>query len=212
MYSIAIFGGAFDPIHNGHLQTSLTLQEHFKFDAYIFLPCKTPTIKPATVATSKQRIEMIRRAIKNRNQNFKLDLREIERTTPSYMVETLESFRAEYPSASITLIIGYDAFLSLFKWHQWQKIITLAHLIVINRSEFAKQAIPEVMQQFLKKHQNENKTELLDTQSGCVFLFNAGNYEISSTSLRAEIKKGADVRKKLPYSVYKYIKHLGLYQ
>ncbi|KTC81775.1 nicotinate-nucleotide adenylyltransferase [Legionella cincinnatiensis] len=212
MYSIAIFGGAFDPIHNGHLHTSLTIQKHFNFDSYIFLPCKTPTIKPATVANSKQRIEMILRAIKRYKQNFKLDLREIERTTPSYMVETLESFRAEFPEASITLIIGYDAFLSLYQWHQWQKIITLAHLMVINRSEFTTQPIPEIMQQFLKKYQNENKQELLNTQSGSVFLFDAGNFEISSTSLRKEIKKGVNVKNKLPYSVYEYIKHQGLYQ
>lgn len=121
MYSIAIFGGSFDPIHNGHLQTSLAIQKYFNFDSYIFLPCKTPTLKPATVANSEQRIEMILRAINRYKQNFKLDLREIERTTPSYMVETLESFRAESPEASITLIIGYDAFISLSQWHQWQK-------------------------------------------------------------------------------------------
>ncbi|KTD59869.1 nicotinate-nucleotide adenylyltransferase NadD [Legionella sainthelensi] len=212
MYSIAIFGGSFDPIHNGHLQTSLTIQKHFGFDSYIFLPCKIPTIKPATIANSKQRIEMILRAINRYKENFKLDLREIERNTPSYMVETLESFRAEYPEASITLIIGYDAFLSLSQWYEWQKIITLAHLMVINRSEFSKQPIPEIMQEFLKKYQSENKMELLNTQAGSVFLFNAGDHEISSTSLREAIKKGADVKNKLPYSVYEYIKHQGLYQ
>ena len=211
MHSIAIFGGAFDPIHNGHLQTSLTIQEYFKFDSYIFLPCKTPAIKSATLANSEQRIEMIQRAIKD-HQNFKLDLREIERATPSYMVETLTSFRTKYPHASITLIIGYDAFLSLPQWYQWEKIITRAHLMVINRSEFANQPVPEIMQKFLEKYQNQNEMELLNTQAESVFLFDAGNYEISSTSLREEIKKGADVQNKLPYSVYEYIKAQGLYQ
>jgi nicotinate-nucleotide adenylyltransferase len=211
MYSIAIFGGTFDPIHIGHLQTSLTIQAHFKFNAYVFLPCKTPTIKAATVANTKQRLEMIRRAINN-HQSFKLDLREIERATPSYMVETLESFRTEYPDASITLVIGYDAFLSLPQWYQWKKIITLAHLLVINRSEFVKQPISEIMRKFLNDYQLNNKTELLNTQAGSVFLFDAGNYEISSSSLRADIKKGADVKNKLPISVYEYIKHQGLYQ
>lgn len=211
MNSIAIFGGAFDPIHNGHLQTSFTIQEHFNFDSYIFLPCKTPTIKPATKATSEQRIEMLRCAIAN-HQHFKLDLREIKRASPSYMVETLASFREEYPKASISLIIGYDAFLLLPQWHQWRKIIMLAHLIVINRSAFAKQPISEIMQKFLENYQNKNKKELLNTQAGHVFLFDAGNYDISSTSIREDIKKGADVKNKLPYSVYEYIKHQGLYQ
>lgn len=211
MHSIAIFGGAFDPIHTGHLQTSISIQTHFKFDSYIFLPCKTPTIKPPTLASNDQRVEMIKLAIQD-IPNFKLDLREIERDTPSYMVETLKSFRLEYPDTSITLIIGYDAFLSLPHWYQWEKIITLAHLLIINRNEFAHQPIPEVMQKFLEKYRSKSKTEFLNTQAGSIYLYDAGNYEISSTSVREEINKGADVKNKLPYRVYEYIKSRGLYR
>ncbi|WP_412756762.1 nicotinate-nucleotide adenylyltransferase [Legionella bozemanae] len=211
MHSIAIFGGTFDPIHNGHLQTSKFIQTHIKFDSYIFLPCKTPTIKPPTLANNEQRVEMLKLAIKE-IPDFKLDLREIERDTPSYMVETLESFRLEYPKSSITLIIGYDAFLSLPRWYQWEKIITLANLLVINRNEFSRQAVPKTMQEFLEKYQTKSKAELLNTQAGRVFLFDAGNYDISSTSIREEIEKGADVKNKLPHTVYEYIKDQGLYQ
>ncbi|HHT0593141.1 TPA: nicotinate-nucleotide adenylyltransferase [Legionella anisa] len=211
MHSIAIFGGTFDPIHNGHLQASKFIQTHIKFDSYIFLPCKTPTIKPPTLANNEQRVEMLRLAIKE-IPDFKLDLREIKRDTPSYMVETLESFRLEYPNASITLIIGYDAFLSLPRWHQWEKIITLANLLVINRKEYARQAVPEIMQIFLEKYRTRSKIELLNTQAGSVFLFDAGNYDISSTFIREEIEKGADVKNKLPQAVYQYIKDQGLYQ
>ncbi|PWY56255.1 nicotinic acid mononucleotide adenylyltransferase [Legionella qingyii] len=211
MHSIAIFGGTFDPIHNGHLQASITIQNYFKFDSYIFLPCKIPTIKPPSLANNAQRIEMINLAIKD-IPDFKLDLREIKRDTPSYMVETLLSFRLEYPNASITLIIGHDAFLSLPHWYQWEKIITLANLLVINRVEFADQPTPEIMRKFLKKHQSKSKKELLRTQAGIVFLFDAGHYEISSTSIREEIKKGAEVKNKLPYAIYEYIKSQELYR
>ena len=211
MHSIAIFGGTFDPIHNGHLQASISIQNYFKFDSYIFLPCKVPTIKPPSLANNAQRIEMIKLAIKE-IPDFKLDIREIERDTPSYMVETLQSFRLEYPQASITLIIGYDAFLSLPNWYQWEKIITLANLLVINRMEFANQAIPEIIQRFLKKYQSTSKDEVLNAQAGNVFLFDAGHYDISSTSLREAIKKGADVQSTLPYRVYEYIKSQELYR
>jgi nicotinate-nucleotide adenylyltransferase len=211
MQSIAIFGGSFDPIHNGHLQTSVTIQAYFNFDSYIFLPCKTPAIKPPTLANSQQRIEMIQLAIKDKH-HFKLDVREIQRDTPSYMVETLQSFRAEYPQASITLILGYDAFLSLPKWYQWEKIIFLSHLLVINRDEFTKQPVLKIMQEFLKEHQTKNKIDLLTTQSGTAFLFNAGNYDISSTSIREEIQKGNNVKNKLPRLVYEFIMTQLLYQ
>lgn len=152
MHNIAIFGGSFDPIHNGHLQVSLSIQQHFKFDTYIFLPCKMPTIKPPTLANNDQRIEMIHLAIKDFPE-FKMDLREIERPTPSYMVETLESFRAELPNDSISLIMGYDAFLSLPRWYQWEKIITLSNLIIINRLEFSHLHPSKTMEKFLKEHQ-----------------------------------------------------------
>ncbi|MFJ1267358.1 nicotinate-nucleotide adenylyltransferase [Legionella lytica] len=211
MEHIAIFGGTFDPIHNGHLQTSLSIQSSFKFDSYFFLPCKVPTIKPAASATNKQRIKMIELALKAYPQ-FKLDLREIERGSPSYMVETLQSFRKEYSNASITLIIGYDAFISLPRWHQWEKLITLAHIMVINRNEFLQHQTSELMQQFTSDYQCKDKTVLLNSTAGAIFMFDAGHYEISSTKIREEIKDDVNVGLQLPQEVYQYIKNEGLYQ
>ena len=210
MHSIAIYGGAFDPVHLGHLQTSVNIQNYFKFNDYFFLPCKIPTLKSPTLADNQQRIKMLELAIKN-YPDFKLDLREIERDTPSYMVETLESFRQEFPQASITLIIGYDAFISLPHWNQWDKLITLANILVINRNEYADEAIPELLQRFLDVYQKQDKTELLNKGAGTVFLFDAGYYKISSTGIREEIKRRKDVSSMLTTSVYQYIKEKGLY-
>lgn len=211
MQCIAIFGGTFDPIHNGHLQTSVTIQNYFNFNHYLFLPCKIPAIKPAALANNQQRIHMIELALKD-HTDFSLDLREIERDTPSYMVETLESFRLEYPKASITLVIGYDAFISLPRWHQWQKIISLANLLVINRDEFAQQELPEVMHEFLQKHQVTEKELIKTNRCGQVYLFDAGNYPISSTAAREALKRKKDVQDILPNEVYNYIKLQELYQ
>lgn len=211
MHHLAIFGGTFDPIHNGHLQTSLSIQAYFKFESYIFLPCKIPIIKPEALATDQQRIKMIELAIK-KYPDFKLDLREIERNSPSYMVDTLNSYILEFPEASITLIIGYDAFISLPHWHQWHKLIILANILVINRNEFATHPMPEVMHEFLAKYQEKEKSKFLNEKAGTIFLFDAGHYEISSTAMRKEIKKKKDISLQLPEDVYKYIKDEGLYQ
>ena len=211
MRSIAILGGTFDPVHNGHIQASLSIQSNFNFDSYYFLPCKTPTLKPPSSANTQQRIEMLQLAIRN-HPDFKLDLREIKRDSPSYMVETLTSFRKENEHAAITLIMGYDAFLSLPQWYQWERIIELANLLIINRNQFSTHPMPESISKLLMQHKTEFNTDLLTKPAGVIYLFNAGNYEISSTHIREELKKNKLVETKLPKEVYEYIKLQALYQ
>jgi nicotinate-nucleotide adenylyltransferase len=211
MRTIAIFGGTFDPVHNGHIETSKNIQTTFHFNNYYFLPCKTPTMKPATTANNLQRITMLELALKQLN-DFSIDLREMNRDTPSYMVDTLTTYRTEYKNASITLILGYDAFLSLPKWHHWEQIITLAHLLVINRNQFATTTIPEALQELLIKHKSKNKTDLQNNKAGIIYEFDAGNYLISSTEIKKELKNQLYIDEQLPIAVYQYIKEQKLYQ
>lgn len=211
MRSIAIFGGTFDPVHDGHIQVSLSIQSHFNFGSYFFLPCKVPTLKPPTLASNQQRVEMLQLAIQPYPQ-FQLDLREIKRDTPSFMVETLSSFRSENNDASITLILGFDAFLSLSQWHQWEKIIQLANLLIINRTSFAQYPIAKPVQELLKNHETKEKETLLTQKAGIIYLFNAGDYEISSTDIRKALSTNKQTKTMLPKEVYQYIKQRGLYQ
>jgi nicotinate-nucleotide adenylyltransferase len=210
MHTIAIFGGTFDPIHNGHLNVSLNIQTDFKFDSYLFLPCKVPTMKPSAIAKEQDRINMIKLAIKN-YPDFKIDLREIERDTPSYMVKTLESFRFEFPDSAITLIIGYDSFLTLPHWYEWEKLITLANILVVKRNECSKLELSNQMHDFLKKYQSMDKTSILKKSKGVIFLFDAGHYPLSSTEIRKKLKQKKDLGAVIPKEVYQYIKDEGLY-
>ncbi|TAL61872.1 MAG: nicotinate-nucleotide adenylyltransferase [Legionella sp.] len=211
MRSIAIFGGTFDPVHNGHIQTSITIQSQFHFDQFYFLPCKIPIIKPAAQANSDHRIAMLQLAAPL-VPNAQIDLREITRDTPSYMVETLQSFRQEYPNAALTLIIGYDALLSLPEWYQWEKILGLANLLVINRQQFAAEPVPEVIHTLLTQHLKDSQQDLLQSLAGKIVLFDAGNYPISSTEIRQLLSEGKKVDHKLPKAVMNYIREWGLFQ
>ncbi|HAT7833764.1 TPA: nicotinate-nucleotide adenylyltransferase [Legionella pneumophila] len=211
MHSIAIFGGTFDPVHNGHIKTSLAIQANFSFDSYYFLPCKSPAIKPPSFASSEQRVEMLKLALKP-YPDFKIDTRELDRDTPSYMVYTLQSFRQEYTDSSLTLIIGYDGLLTLPQWYQWEKIISLANLLVINREEFFQQPVPKSVQTLLNQYRNDDKNILLNHHAGSICLYNAGHYDISSTKIREQLKQHKDVKNNLPDLVYDYIKKQGLYQ
>lgn len=211
MRHIAIFGGTFDPVHLGHVGICEAIQSQFHFDSFYFLPCKIPTIKNPALASAEQRITMLRLALKNK-PHFELDLREIARDTPSYMVDTLSSYRSEYPQDSITLIIGYDALLSLPNWHQWNKLLELANLLVVNREPFANQSMPQPIQQLLNTHQNDTVKSLFNSQAGKIVLFDAGYYDISSTEIKKRIKNKQDVDALLAKDVQEYIREWGLFQ
>ena len=134
MKNLVIYGGTFDPPHLGHLNTALAIQDILHFDRLIFLPCKTPVLKQATLASSEQRVNMLKLALEGYS-NFDIDLREITRITPSFMVETLESFRQDLgDQVAITLCLGSDAFLQLPQWHSWRKILKLSNVLVIKRA------------------------------------------------------------------------------
>lgn len=211
MFSIAIFGGTFDPVHYGHLKTSINIQKHFKFDLFCFVPCKIPVIKAPSQATPEQRVQMLELALQDYPQ-FKIDTREIDRSSASYMVDTLKSFRTEHPKSAITLILGYDSFLSLTKWHQWERLTSLANLLVINREEYSNEKIPTPLQMLMTEHKGDNHTTLVHSESGVIQFFDAGHYELSSTKIREQIKKYNDLSDVMPIQVYEYIKKHELYQ
>lgn len=209
-HNLILFGGTFDPPHLGHLNTALAVQTHFGFEHFIFLPCKTPVLKKASTATCDERIHMIKLMIESFPE-FEIDLREIQRETPSFMVNTLQSFRKELgDEVSITLLLGMDAFLQLPQWHAWEKILTFCHVLVMKRAKIHAE-YGSVLKSLLTTHEVFDKTELLNHPFGKIYQYNAGKYAISSRLLRQKMKAEKDVREYLPEAVYEYIIEQKLY-
>lgn len=212
MKNILIYGGTFDPPHNGHLNTALAVQNRLHFNRFVFLPCKTPVLKKASLASGKERVAMLKLALED-YLAFEIDLREMTRDTPSFMVDTLASYRQELGHhAKITLCLGTDAFMQLPQWHSWQKILELSHLLVIKRPERKEQCMPDVIKKLLLTHETFDPDTLLTSPCGKIYRFDAGEYPISSTWLRSQIQAGHKVDKFLPAKVYQYIKTMGIYK
>lgn len=128
---IGILGGTFDPIHYGHLRIALEAMEEHKLSEVRFVPCKLPVHKKAPIASKQDRLKMLRLAL-NSDKRFKCDSREMERNTPSYMIETLESLQQE-TNEPLGLIVGSDILPTLSTWHRWEEITKRAKLLVMPR-------------------------------------------------------------------------------
>jgi nicotinate-nucleotide adenylyltransferase len=199
---IGILGGTFDPVHFGHLRPALEVCEQLGLDHVRLIPSRVPVHRPQPVAPLQQRIEWLQQVVAEVPQ-FELDLREVERDTPSWMVLTLESLAASYPRRALCLILGMDAFLQLEHWHRWEELLTLAHLVVTHRPGFPRPQQGGVAE-LLSRHETHLVTDLSrlpQHQGGAVLLLAVTQLEISATAIRQMVAQGEDPRFLLPDTI-----------
>ena len=128
---MAIFGGTFDPVHLGHLSVAWEAAELLDADVRL-MPASVPPHRPAPAADAAQRAAMLRAALQEQSR-LTLDTRELERSGPSYTIDTLIELRAEHGDRPLVLLLGADAFAGLPTWHRWRELFDLAHIGVLSR-------------------------------------------------------------------------------
>lgn len=128
MKKIGLFGGTFDPIHNGHWAIAFSAFKHLKLNQVLFIPCGIPSHRATPYAKNYQRLKMLRLALKN-NPFFKICDFELKKKTPSFTIETLEYLRLFYSikETEFFWIIGADAFLQIKTWHRWNDLFNLSN-------------------------------------------------------------------------------------
>lgn len=213
MKNILIFGGTFDPIHKGHIQVALKVQEDFNFDSFLFLPCKIPSLKANAKASVAQRLDMLKLALKEfPNPAFGIDTRELDRESSSYTLITLRSYRKELgEKLPLTFLLGEDSFFSFPFWENFEELPKLANLLVVSREE-QRSPMPKEIKELLKIHETHDKERLLCQPSGYIYQYHAGSYRLSSTAIREKIKNGEESSLDVPESVLKYIQEHKIYQ
>lgn len=188
-----IMGGAFDPIHNGHLILANSAYKAFHLTGVLFLPSLRPPHRAnRPTASYEDRIKMVSLAI-NRNSHYIVSRAEENIDGPGYTLSILEYFQKEYKRVKWFLILGTDNITLFDSWHKPDEIQKRAKIIVGNRpgfnDEFKKSSWADKVDQF--------EMPMID---------------ISSTQIRHNIKNDISVAGLLPDSVLDYISERGLYK
>lgn len=208
---VAFMGGTFDPVHFGHLRMALELKQALKADQFRLIPCGDPYHKTQRVSAADVRYEMLEWALRD-DPELILDDRELNRQGPTYSYDTLVSLRDELgPDVSLVMVMGMDSFLSLPRWHNWQQLTELGHILVVHRPGSDLELI-EPLQSWYAVHKAAELEQLRSNTNGFVFDLKKTMLEISATQIRGLLSAGQSPRYLMPDSVLEYINHNGLYR
>lgn len=195
MEKIGILGGTFDPIHNGHITLAKESQNQAGLAKVIFVPARVQPFKmDKTVTEPEHRLAMLKLAIDNID-GFEISDCELSSPDISYTFQTLRVMKKLYPEAELYFITGTDALLKIKLWKNAEEILTQYNFIVGNRPGYKEEALSLCIAE-LQRVYNTNIIKI-DGQLP----------QISSTEVRAELKKGF-----IPEAVERYIKEHEFYK
>ncbi len=187
---IGILGGTFDPIHLGHTQSAQIVAQELGLSKILLVPAHIPPHKTSADliphATAKQRAAMVELACR-RSSLFFCDTRELLRDGHSYTVDTLRELKQKYPNQPLCFIVGMDSLMSFTRWHQYQEILNLCHLVVNTRPNYPIEQINTETKALLSKYQTTDVSQLSLLASGTIFLAKPQFFDISSTLVREEL-------------------------
>ena len=208
---IGIFGGTFDPVHYGHIKPALSIKQALHLTQLRFVPNRIPPHRELPWLDVEQRLLLLKSAVQD-YPGVVVDERELKRSGPSYMVDTLASLHSDFPDESLCLIVGMDAFIGLPSWHRWRQILDLCHLVVTQRPGFSQTDMANQMKhadyQFLAGKITQDVSELASKDTGVILLQSVPQLDISSTQIREKLLKGDDVSQWLPEGIYQKLRGL----
>jgi len=208
--AVAIFGGTFDPVHYGHLRAASEVAEQLGVSDFRLLPAGQPPHRSATRALARHRLAMLELALAP-HADLSVDDREVRRDGPSWMVDTLISLREEVGDLPVMLCVGQDAANGLDRWERWERLLELAHLVVMTRPD-APPEYSDTLRDHLRGRFVDRTDALMDPPAGRVCNVDVTRLAISSTDIRDQLAGGQNPRFLLPSTVLAYITKHGLYR
>lgn len=201
MKKIGILGGAFDPIHKGHILIGQQAYEELGLDEIWVMPNGRPPHKSVADENSQNhRLAMIQIAINGLDYFHlnKFEMEEKERYYYSY--ETMRCFANLNSGYEFYFIVGYDSLMSLERWKCPEELLKYTKIVAFNRD-----------QRPVKELEDKSR-ELMKSLGGDIIVIDKEVLEISSTSIRAMIQSDIDIENVLDKDVHSYIIEHDLYK
>ena len=206
--TIGIFGGAFDPVHKGHVSSIIELKDKLDFSELKIIPCNIPAQKEKTIASNSERLQMLKLAF-DEFDNINIDSFELDKKGISYTVDTLEAITKKSKSGQhLTLIMGLDAFINLTSWKNYERILELSSILILRRPNYVLKK--NYLAQF--EHELTDDLEIFLNSKGKIIFFTLTQLDISSTEIKKAIKNNKSCDDYLDKKVLEFINDKSIYK
>lgn len=195
---IGVFGGAFNPVHNGHVNLAQKFTDFLDLEKMIVVPTSNPPHRVCSdFAPAKARIDMLNAAFSGNDKIIVSDI-EFRRNTKSYTYDTIIELKKLFPAAEFYLIVGQDQFLKFTEWYNYSSLLNEVVLCTAARERDSR----DQLYAFAREHLNGAR----------VFIAEFEPVVVSSSEIRDKIKKNIDISGLVPKGVLDYINEKGLYR
>jgi nicotinate-nucleotide adenylyltransferase len=206
---IAVLGGTFDPIHNGHIAAAQSVSAAFQVQEVHFVPSFSPPHKQDRDLSSPfHRFAMVCLATMP-FIDFRPSTIEVDALEKRYTVETLELMGRQYPEAQILFVLGTDMYQEIETWKDYRRLFNLAHLVIVNRPGFPFREDVWPFQVLAAEKPFADTHPLSDHKAVSYLPF--VEQPVSSTEIRDKCRRGEEIHQWVPDSVRRYIEKNKLY-
>ena len=204
---MGVFGGTFDPVHQGHLCTVASVRQQLDLAHVLFVPAARPRLRSVPAASAAHRLEMLKRALAS-EPSFHVNDLELGRDGPSTTVLTLEALHYDYQETPICFILGIDAFLGLPQWHRWTELLGLAHFVVMSRPGTV---LPMERPTWWVRAETTDLSIVHRRRAGSIVMVEVPPMDVAASNIRERLRAGDDISRSVPKSVIDYITEHRLY-
>ncbi len=220
--NIGLFGGTFNPFHNGHIEIIKYVADKFALKKVFFIPCSIPPHKgQQNLASAKNRFDMVNQSLKSlpgHNEFFASDI-ELNREGLSYTIDTIKEIKKKEDSGSqCFLIMGTDAFFDIQTWKNFKEIFDeICVILMLRKQEIGQKKLLQKTEAFIKNNisdsykMNSDKDMFTHSEKNNILIAHVPKIDISSTMIRKLIRQGSSISNLTPPSVSKQIYDKGLY-